>query len=258
VWRPGLESVDLEFVRISPPQVVSTQVVSPQVVSPLAIPDAVPQTTGLLERMRQRTGPLHRQAERSGVVAALLRGDVTRTAYACLLRNLLPAYQPLEQALRQDIHPVLRGLGHPSLYRAEAIEVDLLQFAGADWASSVPLLPAGKRYADRVTAAATGDGALLIAHCYTRYLGDLSGGQIIGRRLSGLFSDFAPALAFTRFDGIADLREFTAGFRHALTQACARVSDPERIVEEAVTAFQLNIDVSIEVADTIHDRVSDR
>ncbi len=201
--------------------------------------------------MRQRTSQLHRLAERSGAVAALLRGQITQAAYALLLRNLLPAYQTMERALSQNIHPSVRGIGHDPLCRTGAIQADLTRLAGPDWAAALPLLPSGHRYADRIAWAARNDAALLIAHCYTRYLGDLSGGQIIGRRLADLFPAIGPALQFTRFDGIPDLRRFADDFRLALDRAGESLSDSDRVVEEAAIAFQLNIDVSNDVADTL-------
>jgi heme oxygenase len=211
---------------------------------------------GLVQRMRRRTSQLHRLAERSGVVAELLRGQITQTAYALLLRNLLPAYQTMEQALDQGTSPLLHGIGHPSLSRTAAIEADLSRLAGHDWPASLSLLPSGQRYADRVSQAAQGDGALLIAHSYTRYLGDLSGGQIIGRRLASLFPEIGPGLQFTRFDGIPNLRDFAEAYRLALDQAGTRLSDSDRVVEEAAVAFQMNIDVSNEIAVALSRSVS--
>ena len=133
------------------------------------------------------------------------------------------------------------------MHRVEAILYDLDRLAGPGWSAGLPLLPAGKRYAARVAWAGDG-GELLIAHAYVRYLGDLSGGQILRKCLFRLFgSDFAAA-AFTEFRGIAAIGEFVAGFRAAVDAACDSFADPERIVEEAAMAFQMNISISEEVA----------
>ncbi|WP_428483794.1 heme oxygenase (biliverdin-producing) [Rhodopila sp.] len=202
----------------------------------------------LVHRLRARTMELHRQAERSGVVAALLRGRVSVAAYAVYLRNLLPAYQAMEQALRHRRNqPLLAELALPALYRAEAIVADLGHLAGPGWAVSVPLLPSGQRYADRLTWAASGDGMMLIAHCYTRYLGDLSGGQILGRRLASLFGADFPALAFTHFSNIGNVRAFAAIYRAALDRTGAWLADATPVVEEAAVAFQNNIDISNDI-----------
>ena len=46
-----------------------------------------------------RTRNLHLEAERSGIIRELLRGNASRNGYILLLRNLLPAYQAMEQGL---------------------------------------------------------------------------------------------------------------------------------------------------------------
>jgi len=196
--------------------------------------------------MRGRTQELHVAAERSGVVAALFRGQVSRSGYALYLRNLLPAYQAMEQALQQfGNHTEFEELAQPSIYRAAAIVSDLEALSGSDWTTSVPLLTSGQRYAARVEWAGT--GALLIAHCYTRYLGDLNGGQLLRQHLVRRFGANFQALAFSRFPEIPDLTVFGAAYRQSLNRAGSRLSDVEGVIAEAVVAFDLNIAVSLEV-----------
>ena len=52
-------------------------------------------------RLQERTATLHRQAERSGFIRTMLQGRASRDGYALFLRNLLPAYQALEQGLER-------------------------------------------------------------------------------------------------------------------------------------------------------------
>jgi heme oxygenase len=132
-----------------------------------------------------RTKTLHVEAERTGIIRDLLRGEASREGYIVLLRNLLPAYLAMEVGLER--HRRSRGLGQLAAYRfdrATAIEADLVSLCGERWRQDVPLLAAGELYAARIAKAAEGDGAQLIAHAYTRYLGDLSGGQILQRLLA--------------------------------------------------------------------------
>jgi heme oxygenase len=199
----------------------------------------------LSEALRARTAELHRQAERAGIVNDILRGEATRHGYALLLRNLLPAYEAMEQGL--DRHRATRGTGlfaKHGLYRATALRADLAALAGDDWARTTPLLPAGAAYRDRLTVAAGGDGARLIAHAYARYMGDLSGGQILKTLLGRSMALSDAELAFYDFPGIADPRAFKAEFRDALDRAGGQVADFDAVVEEGTIAFQLNIAVS--------------
>ena len=123
----------------------------------------------------------------------------------------------------------------------------LLSLCGNNWKRDIPLLDAGEIYARRIAKAAEGDGARLIAHAYTRYLGDLSGGQILQRLLERSLELRPSELSFYDFPRFADLAELKADYRKALDQAGALASDPQAVVEEGAIAFSLNIDLSCAV-----------
>ncbi len=192
-----------------------------------------------------RTKTLHVEAERTGIIRDLLRGEATREGYILLLRNLLPAYQAMEHGLeRHRASPVLGMLADYKLDRAGAIEADLVALCGARWGQGIPVLAAGELYAARIAKAAEGDGARLIAHAYTRYLGDLSGGQIL-QRLLGRSLDLRPSeVSFYDFPRFSDIDALKADYRQALDCAGALVADPQALIEEGAIAFSLNIDLS--------------
>jgi heme oxygenase len=106
--------------------------------------------------------------------------------------------------------------------------------------SALTLLPEGEHYARRVACA--GDERL-IAHAYTRYLGDLNGGRALRRRLLSLFGSEFP-VSFSAFPAIADIGGFVAGIRAALDEAGRQAVDPDGVVEEAAVAFAMNIRLS--------------
>jgi heme oxygenase (biliverdin-producing, ferredoxin) len=195
-----------------------------------------------------RTKALHVEAERSGIIRDLLRGEATREGYLLLLRNLLPAYQAMEQGLaRHRGSPALGELAHYSLDRAPAIEADLVALCGVHWSQGVPLLAAGDVYARRIAKVAEGDGARLIAHAYTRYLGDLSGGQILQRLLARSLDLQPSELSFYDFARIPDLDTLKGDYRQAIDCAGALAADPQAVIEEGAIAFSLNIDLSCAV-----------
>jgi heme oxygenase (biliverdin-producing, ferredoxin) len=198
---------------------------------------------GLADLLRARTRVLHAQAERSGILADILRGQAGRGGYALLLRNLLPAYRALEAGLaRHRDTPGVGGLLAPGLARAPAIESDLAALAGPEWPERLVLLEPGRRYGERVAAAAEGGGARLVAHAYVRYLGDLNGGQLVRRLLAESLGLDERVLAFYAFPAIPDLPAFRAAYRRAVDLAV--VGERELVVEEALAAFRLNIELS--------------
>ncbi|HET7882386.1 MAG TPA: biliverdin-producing heme oxygenase [Acetobacteraceae bacterium] len=206
-------------------------------------------TTGLTSRLRAGTLAQHAVAEQSGVVAAMVSGTVSSAGYALYLRNLFPAYAMLEQLISAT--PALAAIARlvrPALCRMPAISLDLDILVGSHWRRSMPLLPVARRYATRVEQAGKGDGNLLVAHAYTRYLGDLSGGQILGRLLVQRFGSDFP-LRFTEFPTIKAIAPFATALRSAINDWGSRLSDElaDLVVREASAAFELNIELSVEV-----------
>lgn len=167
--------------------------------------------------LRLQTQALHAQVERSGVMQALLRGRLDRTAYSALLRNLHAVYGPLEAALaRHAAHPRLAPLALPGLAREQALADDLAVLHGACWQGELAVHAAAQAYARRLRELDATAPGLLLAHAYVRYLGDLSGGQILRRIVAGqLGIEGADGVHFYDFgnpDGASALaRRFRAG-----------------------------------------------
>lgn len=204
-----------------------------------------PSAPNVVAALYLRTKTLHREAERTGIIRDLLHGEATREGYLLLLRNLLPAYRAMEQGLNYHRRsPALGELADYRLDRASAIEADLVALCGERWSHRIPLLEAGVRYATQMTQAAEGDGTPLIAHAYTRYLGDLSGGQILRRLLARSLGLQPSELSFYDFPRFADLDALKADYRHALDRAGAFAIDQQALIEEGAIAFSLNIDLS--------------
>jgi heme oxygenase len=197
--------------------------------------------------LRERTRRLHAIAERSGVIADILQRKADRRGYALLLRNLLPAYERLEAELSARAgHTVLGVFAHRSLCRSDRLRNDLRNIHGADWERCVPLLDSGVAYAAGITQAAVGDGLRLVSHAYVRYLGDLSGGQVLKKLLGKSLS--LPADSLTVYDfPDTDTKMLKDDLRDALDRAGRVTDDPHMLVVEAMTAFEHNIGVSQEV-----------
>lgn len=195
--------------------------------------------------LREATRALHEQAERSGVSAQMLRGNVSIEAYALLLRNLLPVYRALEAGLECHRHTAgVRLVARPALYRGAAIAHDLGALGFVP--DRLPLLPGAVRYAHRIEEVAAAQPCRLIGHAYTRYIGDLSEGQILRKLLARLLRIPPTALTVYDFSDIDDLHAYRAEYRLALTLV-ADEADRQAIIDEAMQAFRLTIALSCAV-----------
>lgn len=203
---------------------------------------------GLVAALRVATAELHREAERTGIVSDLLTGRAGRAGYALYLRNLVPVYAGLERALETcGVSHAASRLYQPELVRAPALEADLRSLDGEDWRERLPWLDASRSYVERLAAASVEQPALLAAHAYVRYLGDLSGGQILSRLLSRSLGLGASEVSFFRFSGIDDIAAYKARYL-ALIEAAVATDEAASVVAEAQLAFRLNIALSQAVA----------
>jgi len=182
------------------------------------------------------------------VVRKLLTGNASQTEYALLLRNLLPAYEAMESQLDAlaKSHAVA-PIRDPRLYRAAAIRADLAALCGNGW-EDLPLTVSGREYGLRVRSLQPRQGCRIAGHCYTRYLGDLSGGQILRGLLSRKPGLPAAAMNFFRFDVPGDPGAYKVHYIQALNSITDDRREMDAIVDEAVTAFRLNIALSEELA----------
>ena len=204
----------------------------------------------LADRLKAATRKLHTEAETTGFIGALLKGEASREGYALYLRNLLPVYEAMEKALEHHAGGPLACLGPPAVRRAPALLADLRALVGPEWEGSLSLLPSSRAYAQRIAAAAAADGGFgLIGHAYTRFLGDLNGGQVLRRLLARRMQLRPETLAFYEFPQIDDLARFAADYRARIDGLGACIPDTRLVVEEARASFSASIAISMEVAE---------
>src|SRR4051812_3276773 len=194
----------------------------------------------LSRRLRVETKELHAAAERSGIMKRIARGQVSRPEYVALLENLSEIYRPLEEALRRHHrNPALSWLDLDALSRLGALAHDIAALRHAGDAVDT-IRPATRTYVERIRDAEATQPELLLAHAYVRYLGDLSGGQVLAPIVACTLGDEgARAVAFYQFPMIADPAAFKQSFRDALDGAASGTLS-DRIVGEAKIAFVLH------------------
>ncbi|WP_127996340.1 biliverdin-producing heme oxygenase [Piscinibacter defluvii] len=184
--------------------------------------------------LRERTAAAHRRVEGTPFVRALLAGRLDRAGYTLLLRSLHEVYAALEAAL--GAQPALAPLVHPALPRSEALGEDLVLLHGPRWREELAPRPASIGYARRLGELAAAQPLLLAAHAYVRYLGDLSGGQVLGRivqRSLGLAGE--AGTRFYRFEAPPD--SLAQGLRAGLDALVVDAPQREAPLDEALAAF---------------------
>ncbi|MBT3150862.1 biliverdin-producing heme oxygenase [Streptomyces sp. CHD11] len=188
----------------------------------------------------------HVEAETSTFMSDLLGGRLGVDAYARYTEQLWFVYGALEsdaRELAQD--PVAGPFIQPELFRLAALERDLTHLRGPDWRSTLTALPATQAYAARVAECARTWPAGYIAHHYTRYLGDLSGGQIIRGKAEKTwgFERKGDGVRFYVFEEISNPAAFKRGYRELLDALPVDDLEKQRIVTECKRAFSLNTDL---------------
>ncbi|MFF8428221.1 MULTISPECIES: biliverdin-producing heme oxygenase [unclassified Streptomyces] len=185
----------------------------------------------------------HVEAETSTFMSDLLGGRLGVTAYARYTEQLWFVYEALEStAERLAADPVAGPFVRPELFRLAALERDLAHLRGSGWRAGLSPLPATRAYADRVRECAERWPGGYVAHHYTRYLGDLSGGQIIRDRAEKAwgFARKGDGVRFYVFEGIANPAAFKRDYRGLLDGVTADDLEKQRIVAECRQAFALN------------------
>ncbi|MEG4084721.1 heme oxygenase (biliverdin-producing) [Microcoleus sp. POL10_C6] len=208
--------------------------------------------TNLSTRLREGTMQSHTTAENTAFMKCFMKGIVEREPLRKLFADLYFVYSALETALQNHVnHPIIGTLYFPELNRTENLACDLAFYYGENWREEITASPAGCVYRDRIQTLSKTDPVLLIAHAYTRYMGDLSGGQSLKNVIRSALS--LPPDQGTNFYEFSQIstpearRVFKERYRQTFDEFPVDADTIDRIVAEANTAFTLNQDVMHEL-----------
>lgn len=194
--------------------------------------------------LRERSSSAHSSSEGSGFMTDLMKGEGTRDDYVALVAQHWCIYAALEAAaerMRRD--PVASVFISDRLTRLPALEADLEFLIGPDWRERIEPLPTTRAYVARIEqVGATWPGGF-VAHHYTRYLGDLSGGQFIGRLMQRRFGFETNGIGFYVFDDIADPKAFKDVYREQLDAAPWDAAEQQRVIDEVLLAYRFNTEL---------------
>jgi len=198
--------------------------------------------------LKEGTKESHSAAENTKFVASFLRGVVDYEEYRKLLTNFYYVYDTMEQRIRETEDPMVQAVRSESLERKEGIERDLEYYYGADWKEKQIPSDACNKYCHRINEIAEESPYLLVAHHYTRYIGDLSGGKILKEITARVLKPPAgKGLDFYEFPSIPDAKLFKQNYRACLDNLGATVPQENALIAEANYAFELNMNMFDEI-----------
>lgn len=204
---------------------------------PPAAPTATTETLDVAALVRAASADDHRAAETRGFITALMGGELSLDEYTRYLAQLAWVYEALEARGSRPGDPAVFD---PELARMRAIDADLAALGAPDWREAHPPLPETAAYASHLRTIAD-DDVRYLAHHYTRYLGDLSGGQAIAALVARHYGATPEQLGFYRFhvadDGVV---RYKRGYRDAMNALSLSPGEVDVLIAEVRTSFRMN------------------
>jgi heme oxygenase len=191
---------------------------------------------------------VHRAAENVRFVRDFLKGKVPKDSYIELLTSLFHVYKAMERAIA-NLPAHLRHCDFSVLRRTETLEADLRYYTGTTAEQTLEVgapSVATRQYIERLERLAIEDPVLILAHAYTRYLGDLSGGQILARTAVKTYGlPAGKGVAFYNFEEVGtsapQVKAFKREYRSSLDALRFSARQADALVEEANVAFLMNM-----------------
>jgi heme oxygenase len=129
--------------------------------------------------LKDLTWEKHKSAERQEFVKVLFSGKINPQFYSAYLQNMMACYSMLESCAAT--HGLLDGLD--SIRRTDLIQEDLDELGHTK--NNNVFVPVVNEYLDHILRISWNAPQKLMAHIYVRHMGDLSGGQMIARKVPG-------------------------------------------------------------------------
>ncbi|MFG1702126.1 heme oxygenase (biliverdin-producing) [Nonomuraea sp. M3C6] len=209
-------------------------------------------TAPFSETLRNATWADHESAESESYLTELMGGRLSEHEYGEMIAQHYFAYTALDGVSRVLAdHPVAGRFVFPELYRERALERDLATVYGPGWRSRIAPSRSTRTLVARIHQVADWPGGY-IAHHYTRYLGDLSGGQFIRMELQKIYGfQKGGGVDFYIFDELGSLPRFKNEYRARLDELDLDERERQRIIREVKLAYQLNTEVLTELLNVV-------
>lgn len=131
-----------------------------------------------MSNLKELTKEQHTEAERQAFVKVLMSGNINPKLYATFLWNQHLKYDLLEALI--SITGKLIDI--PGIWRKKAIYDDFIELW--PYENQPTTLESTKKYIEHLRTIMRDENALM-AHVYVMHMGDLSGGQMIAKKIPG-------------------------------------------------------------------------
>ncbi|XP_078515314.1 heme oxygenase 1-like [Lissotriton helveticus] len=201
----------------------------------------------LSEALKEAIIEVHQQAQDTEFMRNFLKRQLSLDEFKLVMSSLYFIYDALEEEIeRNKTHPGYAPVYFPDeLHRKAALERDLEYLFGPQWRQEIPCPKATRKYVDRIHYVGQHEPEILVAHAYTRYMGDLSGGQVlkkIPQRVLQLPVS-GEGLAFFTFDEVWSATNFKQLYRARMNTIEMDDSTKRRVLDEVKKAFLLNVEI---------------
>ena len=209
------------------------------------------------KELKKGTSKSHSAAENSKFVSSFLRGVLDPEEYRRLIAQFYFVYSTMEKCIKESDDRWVEKNYYPELERVESLSKDLEYYYGPNWNEVIKPSEGCVQYVERIHEVADKDPYLLVGHHYTRYLGDLSGGQILkGIAEKALNLPKNEGLHFYDFPDITDKKEFKTKYRSGLDKVTTDSHKINDIIAEANYAFRLNMYMFDELSGSTKDAIN--
>ncbi|MGO1628266.1 MAG: heme oxygenase (biliverdin-producing) [Microbacterium sp.] len=209
----------------------------------------IEQTVGrpLSERLRKVSHLGHRESgEEPKFAVAYLRGGLNREGIAAQAAQHYLMYEALESATLAHRERLGKDFPFwlPELQRLPSLAADLEHWLGANWRRQVDdrFATTGiMTYVARISEVAPTSLPHFVAHHYTRYLADLSGGQMIAKMFRESYDTEGDlGSKFYTFAEIDDLKHYKETYRELVDAQGFSEEEQVVILKEVAVAYWLN------------------
>lgn len=205
------------------------------------------------------TGEAEEAPKEPQYATAFLRGGLNRAGIAAQVAQHFLMYEALESATaaHHERSGEAFSFWMPELHRLPALRADLQHWIGDEWESETRgryATPGILAYVSRINEVAHDSFPHFVAHHYTRYLADLSGGLMIARMFRKSYElDDRTGTEFYVFDEIEDPTAYKDGYRAVLDALDFTPEEQELVADEVALAYRLNNSAGADLEDRFEE-----